>query len=124
METAEIRTRLEKFTADYDPAEHTRCLLDPFRDLLLQQRAKFMSYEQIAAALTACGLRTSREAVRCFCRRHFTKAQILRIRAQARLAKKDTPGQLPLPVVTPAPAPVPPGNPFENSGPRIARDNY
>ena len=96
MEFVELRARLEKITADYDPAAHTRCLLDPLRDIIFQQRVKFISYEQIAAILASCGLRTSREAVRCFCRRNFTKAAIEQARAQARRAAASEPSPQPI----------------------------
>ena len=110
----------------YDPAEHSRGRLAPFRDVLLAFRAKAMSYEQIAATLTRDRLRTSPAGVGAFCRRFIAKTEILRER---RRLQKGTPNR---PAATapsslglsaaalPAPAPLPPGR----RGPRIARDNY
>lgn len=127
MEFVELRARLEKITADYDPAAHTRCLLDPLRDIIFQQRVKFISYEQIAGILATCGLRTSREAVRCFCRRNFTKAAIEQARTQARrAAASEPPPQLPglAPLLTSASSTPPTASGFAKRGPRIARDVF
>ncbi|MDB6094815.1 MAG: hypothetical protein JWM32_2377 [Verrucomicrobia bacterium] len=55
----------------YDPAEHTGGILGPYRDVLLLQRAKFMSYDLIAATFARKGLKISPAAVGCFCRRNF-----------------------------------------------------
>ena len=110
----------------YDPAENTRSRLARFRDVLLTYRAKAVSYEQIAATLTRSGLRTSPAAVGTFCRRSFTKIEILRER---RHLQKGTPKGLAATAPSspglsaaapPASAPLPSGR----RGPKIARDNY
>ena len=107
----------------YDPAQHTRSLLAPFRDVLLLQRAKFMSYEQIAATLMRHGLKVSPAAVGCFCRRHFTKSEIETVRRK---------GETPAPVAgapgaRPAVRQVVPAAPAREPGkrgPKIARDDF
>ena len=110
----------------YDPAEHSRSRLAPFRDALLVWRAKSMSYEQIAAALTRHGLKTSPTGVGAFCRRTFAKAEILREQSRIRTETPKGPGTTApsflglSAVATPAPAPLPLGR----RGPKIARDNY
>lgn len=122
MGNTELHDRLLDETRRYDPALHTRSLLAPFGDVILLQRAKWMSYEQIAATLTRHGLRISPAAVGCFCRRNFTKAQIARLRQQfgSRPAK-------------PAHAADVKTAPFQASsvsresgrrGPKIARDDF
>ena len=77
METATLHDRLLDDARSYDPAEHTRSLLAPYRDVLLLWRAKFMSYEQIAATLTRHGVKVSPASVGIFCRRSFTRAEIM-----------------------------------------------
>ena len=56
-ETTELHARLMQDARNYDPAAHQRGLLAPYRDVLLVWRAKFMSYEQIAATLRSHGIR-------------------------------------------------------------------
>jgi hypothetical protein len=126
MELADLHARLIEEARRYDPAEHSRSRLAPFRDVLLVCRAKSMSYELIAATLTKHGLKTSPAGVGAFCRRTFSKAEILR--EQGRLVSETPRG----PAATapsfpglsavgqPAPAPVPLGR----KGPKIARDDY
>jgi len=116
-ETTELHDRLLAHARSYDPSAHHRGLLAPYRDVLLLWRAKFMSYEQIAAALTQHGLKVSPAGVGVFCRRTFTKSEIERARKEHGLPtpKLATPagsgtGRSP---VTAAPR-----------GPKIARDNY
>lgn len=116
MENEALHARLMEDARRYDPAEHNRSLLVPFKDVILLCRAKFMSYEQIAATLTRHGLRSSPAAVGVFCRRHFTKADILRERQRVEADRKPA-------VAAPvAPASLPVGT--GKRGPRIARDNY
>ena len=125
-ETTELHTRLLDAARTYDPAAHTRSLLTPYRDVLLLWRAKFMSYEQIAASLTRHGLKISPAAVGVFCRRTFTKSEI--VHERLRLATLSTKGpSLTAPssrglsaVAKPVEAPATTGR----RGPRIARDNY
>lgn len=111
----------------YDPTAHTGGLLGPFRDVILLQRAKFMSYEQISATFARHGLKVSPAAVGVFCRRQFSKADIDRVRrGQTTRPSPTRPGSAPEKVApalgASAPAPVAPGN--GKRGPKIARDNY
>ena len=50
----------------YDAGVQARGLLVPFRDVILLQRAKYMSYEQISATFCRHGLRVSPAAVGAF----------------------------------------------------------
>lgn len=125
MDTTELHTRLMDDARRYDPTAHNRSLLAPYRDVLLLWRAKFMSYEQIAAALTTHGLKTSPTAIGVFCRRTLTKSEILRERhrlgtetAKGPAATAPSSGGL-FAVANPA-APVTPGK----RGPKVARDDY
>jgi hypothetical protein len=125
MDVTSLHERLLADAQRYSPASHTRELLGPFRDVILVQRAKFMSYEQISATFARHGLKVSPAAVGLFCRRHYTKAEIARVRQ----------GHLAVPSPTPAlPAKVAPAvgasargpaitGPSQR-GPKIARDNY
>jgi hypothetical protein len=122
MENAPLYARLMEDACRYNPAEHTRGLLAPYRDVLLLWRAKYMSYEQIAATLTRHGLKVSPAAVGVYCRRAFIKAEILRERQRVETGSGPKPvattPMLPLtPAITPTPAPG-------KRGPKIARDNY
>lgn len=105
----------------YDPSAHTRELLAPYRDVILIWRAKFMSYEQVAATLARHGLIVSPAAVGVFCRRHFTKTEILRERVRVQ-QDISVPGAADRPRI-PAPPPAGGGQPAKR-GPRIARDDY
>lgn len=49
MENPTLYARLMDDALRYNPAEHTHGLLDPYREVLLLWRVKYMSYEQIAA---------------------------------------------------------------------------
>jgi len=126
MDTTELHTRLMDDARRYDPTAHNRSLLAPYRDVLLLWRAKFMSYEQIAAVLTTHGLKTSPTAIGVFCRRTLTKSEILRERHRlgtetAKGPAATAPSSAGLSAVAkPAQAPVTAGR----RGPRIARDNY
>jgi len=124
-ETTELHARLLADARDYDPAAHHRGLLAPYRDVLLLWRAKFMSYEQIAAALTRHGLRVSPAGVGVFCRRGFTQAEILRERHRLGLTTAKGPAA-PAPssgglsaVAKPAVSVTP-----SKRGPKVARDDY
>src|SRR5258708_7188137 len=126
METATLHDRLLDDARRYDPAEHTRSLLAPYRDVLLLWRAKFMSYEQIAATLTRHGLKVSPAGIGVFCRRSFTKSEILRERKQLEEGAPQRltatlPG-LAMPPADTKPAPLPAV--LGKRGPKIARDNY
>ena len=123
-EPTELHARLMEDARNYDPAAHHRSLLTPYRDVLLLWRAKFMSYEQIAATLNAHGIRVSPAGVGVYCRGHFTKPEIERARREAREASRATaPGR-----VAAAAAPAASLRPVESAssrrGPKIARDNY
>lgn len=122
MENSELHDRLLEEARRYDPAQHTRSLLAPFRDVILLQRAKWMSYEQIAATLTGHGLKVSPAAVGCFCRRNYTKAEIegLRQKVETKSASA-TPPASGKPASRPAsPVSREPGR----RGPKIARDDF
>lgn len=130
IENAELLNRLLEDARSYDPAAHTRGLLAPYREVLLLQRAKFMSYEQIAATLTRHGLKVSPAGVGLFCRRTFTKEDIeaLRRHLAAESAGRGIKPAASVPATaaaasrsTPTPAPPPAAS---KRGPKIARDNY
>jgi hypothetical protein len=123
-ETNELHARLMEDARNYDPAAHHRGLLGPYRDVLLVWRAKFMSYEQIAATLSVNGIKVSPAGVGVYCRSQFTKAEIERIRREHRATARATapaPASNPLPLaVTPPSGDLGAGR----RGPKIARDNY
>ena len=123
-ETNELYARLMEDARNYDPTAHHRGLLGPYRDVLLVWRAKFMSYEQIAATLSVHGIKVSPAGVGVYCRSQFTKAEIERVRREHRAtARATTPSpvsnSLP-PAITLPPADLGAGR----RGPKIARDNY
>lgn len=121
MENPTLFARLMEDARRYNPAEHTRGLLAPYREVLLLWRAKYMSYEQIAAALIRHGLKVSPAAVGIFCRRNFTKSEILRERQRLENeSNSKPPAAAPMPPVAPATISTIPGK----RGPKIARDNY
>lgn len=124
-EATELHARLMEDARDYDPAAHTRGLLAPYRDVLLLWRAKFMSYEQISASLTRHGIKVSPAGVGVFCRRNFSKAEILRERHRlgtesANGSAATAPGSGGRFAVAKPAAPVSPGK----RGPKVARDDY
>ena len=131
-ENTELHARLMQDARNYDPAAHHRGLLAPYRDVLLLWRAKFMSYEQIAATLTSHGIRVSPAGIGAFCRSHFTKFEIDRARSEARVPYRPGPPGRPsaAPALVSPAAPSPaavlrPAAPTPNRrGPKIARDNY
>jgi hypothetical protein len=123
-ETNELHTRLMEDARNYDPAAHHRGLLGPYRDVLLVWRAKFMSYERIAATLDANGIRVSPAGVGVYCRGQFTKAEIERVRRENRsttrpVAPARASNPVPLVVMPPLAEPT-----SGRRGPKIARDNY
>lgn len=132
MEAPELHARLMEDARSYDPAAHNRSLLAPFRDVLLLQRAKFMSYEQISATMTRHGLKVSPAAVGVFCRRNFTKAEIERVRQSPPAGNSPTASARRTPASGPASgaptsgvsAPGPSAASTGKRGPKIARDNY
>ena len=85
MDLPELHARLLDDARNYNPSAHHRSLLDPCRDVILLQRAKFMSYEQIAGIFTRNGLKVSGPGVAGYCRRTFTKAEILQERRRLEL---------------------------------------
>lgn len=110
MESPDLHAQLLVEATAYDPAEHHRALLAPYRDVVLLWRAKMMSYEDIAATLTRRGLKVSPAGVGCFCRRHFTKAEIVAKRRELGIGES---------------APVgPAGREGGRRGPRLAHNNY
>lgn len=122
VENSELHDRLMEEARRYDPAQHTRSLLSPFRDVILLQRAKWMSYEQIAATMTRHGLKVSPAAVGCFCRRSYTKAEIdaLRQKVEPKPSSAAAPASgksAPRPT---SPVSREPGR----RGPKIARDDF
>jgi len=117
-DATELHARLLSDARNYDPAAHCRSLLSPYRDILLLWRAKFMSYEQIAATLARHGIKVSPAGVGVYCRKTFSKAELDRLRAELRNASpsKEGPSQ-----------PIPPkthGQPAGRQGPKVARDDY
>jgi len=126
MEVSELQTRLIEDARRYDPAVQGRTLLGPHRDALLMYRVKFLSYEQIAAALLRNGLRVSAAAVGVYCRRNFTKAEILRERRRLETDSRRTTA-LPAHATFPTgEAPPRPSAPLVSGkrGPKIARDDF
>ncbi len=123
-ETTELHARLMEDARNYDPAAHHRGLLAPYRDVLLLWRAKFMSYEQIAATLNSHGIRVSPASVGVYCRGHFTKSEIERARREVREANRSAaPGRVAA-ATAPAASPRPAESTTNRRGPKIARDNY
>ena len=126
METSALHARLLDEARRYDPSEHTRSVLRPYRDVLLVWRAKTMSYEKIATALTRQGLKVSPAAVGAYCRQTFSELEIARERLRIRNGTaRQTPGDAAgdparVQLHRPAPPLTEPGR----RGPRIARDNY
>lgn len=117
MPSHELHDRLLEDAQRYDAGRQTRSLLAPYRDVLLLQRAKFMSYEQIAATLARHGLSISPAAVGCFCRQQFTKTEIEGVRRSVRTVRPGVPPT--------APSPLPPGVPEPGRrGPKIARKDF
>ena len=131
IETPELYDWLLEDARRYDPEAHHRGLLAPYREVLLLQRAKFMSYEQIAATLTRHGLKVSPAGVGVYCRRTFTKAEIDRTRrhltaeAQATaVVKPAAPAAANVAPALAASASGPASTSTTRRGPKIARDNY
>ena len=116
MNPNELHDRLLEDARRYDPGRHTRSLLGPYRDVLLLQRAKFMSYEQISATLARHGLNISPAAVGCFCRQQFTRNEIETVRRSANSSKPAA--------TSPAQAPAQPSREPGKRGPRIARKDF
>ena len=126
MDSSDLPARLMDEARRYNPAEHARGRLAPFREALLIWRAKSASYEQIAAALNKHGVKVSPAGVGAFCRRTLSRADILREQTRLRTEAPNRPAA-PAPsfvglsaVARPIPAPLPPGR----RGPKIARDDY
>jgi hypothetical protein len=117
MDSHELHDRLLEDARQYDPGRHTRSLLAPYRDVLLLQRAKFMSYEQISATLTRHGLNISGPAVGCFCRQQFTKREIDAMRRSMNLPKPAASLSTLPPAMQPS---IEPGK----RGPKIARKDF
>lgn len=124
MNDPRLHARLMEEARNYNPAEHIRGILTPFRDVLFVWWTKSMSYEQIAAALSTRGLKVSPSGVGAFCRRTFATADL--VRERRRLEDEAHPG----PGATApsfwglsAVAPPKPGLSAANRGPKIARDN-
>lgn len=126
MEVADLKTRLLDDARSYDPSNNARTLLGPHRDALLLYRVKDLSYEQIAATLLRHGLKVSAAAVGLFCRKNFTKAEVLRERRRLEAdVRKNT---LPPPARPGATADrtqsAPASNGLARRGPKIARDDF
>ena len=126
MDDVELRACVMDEAKRYNPAEHTRGRLAPFREALLIWRAKCASYEQIATALAKHGVKVSPAGVGAFCRRNLSKADILREQIRLRTGTPQPPASTApsfvglSAVARPIPAPLPPGR----RGPKIARDDY
>lgn len=123
MDVLQIRAKLSEDIERFDPAANGRSKLSPFRDLIVLQRAKGMSYDQIASMFIHRGVSTSVAAVGRFCRVHITRAQIARAKADLQLAARAaTARSLNAPPSTSTSQSMPPS--FEQSGPKIARDDF
>jgi hypothetical protein len=86
--------------------------------VMLLWRAKYMSYEQIAATLAKHGIRVSHSGVGVFCRRSFTKVELDRARREQLGSVERLPGQS-------REAPVRPAESAGGKrGPKVARDDY
>jgi hypothetical protein len=130
MASSELHAQLLQDARRYDPTANTRGILGPYRDVLLMQRAKYMSYEQIAATFTQHGFKISPAAVGVYCRKEFSKSEIERVRQSLRaslpLPTRQPSGKSPatsaptVGVSAPGPSPLGPNK----RGPKIARDNY
>ncbi|MEX2045418.1 MAG: hypothetical protein WD941_08710, partial [Opitutus sp.] len=120
----ELYARLMEDARNYDPAAHHRGLLAPYREVLLLWRAKFMSYEQIAATLSSHGIKVSSAGVGVYCRGHFTKSEIERVRRDV-LDSNRSPGPGRGAAGSAAAAGLRPAESTPNRrGPKIAPDNY
>ena len=128
MDAPELHSRLLKDAQTYDHAAHNRRLLDPYRDVILTQRANYMSYEQIAATFSRHGFKVSPSAIGVFCRRTYTKAEITRVRQKLKLIGNESTRLLVAPSnVAPALGASASGMALHGTakrGPKIARDNY
>lgn len=116
-QSTELHARLMADARSYDPAAHHRSLLAPYREVLLLWRANFMSYEQIAAALTRHGITVSAAGVGAYCRRTFAKAELQR-------ARQEHLGGIAPAVVLPVATTRPVETAGGRRGPKIARDDY
>jgi hypothetical protein len=117
MNPNELHDRLLEDARRYDPGRHTRSLLAPYRDVLLLQRAKYMSYEQIAATMARHGLSISPAAVGCFCRQQYTRTEIEAMRRSVRSGKPTAASPAPTPTIHLTPEPG-------KRGPKIARKDF
>lgn len=118
MPEDELHQRLLTDARNYHPEVHTRSLLLPYREVLLTQRARYMSYEQISATLTRHGITVSAAAVGVFCRKQFTKAEITRVRRASSARANPPPTELPGLTTMSSPTAAP-----RRRGPNIARDD-
>jgi hypothetical protein len=116
-ESAELHARLMADARAYDPAAHHRSLLEPYRDVILLWRAKFMSYEQIAATLMKHGIRVSPAGVGVYCRRTYSQAELERTRREHLKPAASASGTRPAGGRTPEPPNA------RRGGPKIARDD-
>jgi len=116
-ESAELHARLMADARAYDPSAHHRSLLEPYRDVILLWRAKFMSYEQIAATLVKHGIRVSPAGVGVYCRRTYSQAELERTRREQLKPATPTSGARP----GGSRAPESPGG--KRTGPKVARDD-
>lgn len=122
MENSDLHRRLMEEARNYDASALTRAVLGPYRDVVLMQRARYMSYEQISATFRRHGIAVSPAAVGVFCRRHIRTTDLAAARNQAGDAKRTAPA-----IVAPAlgasasGAARPAGG---RKGPKIARDDY
>jgi hypothetical protein len=123
-EFSDLHARLLEEARNYDPATYHRGLLAPYRDVLLLWRAKFMSYQQIAATLSSHGIRVSAAGVGAFCRNQYTKSDIYRARREIREGPRAAPPSRPATPSLPGFTPTPLDSTPNRRGPKIARDNY
>lgn len=122
MPDDELHQRLLMDARNYHPEVHTRSLLLPYREVLLTQRARYMSYEQISATLARHGITVSPAAVGVFCRRQFSRAEIERVRRT--LAAKPEPARTESATTANATTTTEPrSSTGRRRGPNIARDD-
>ncbi len=85
----ETRLRLLAAARRYQRQRRSWSRLAPYREVLLLQRAKFMTVREIAATLTEHGVKVAPNTVAVYCRRHLRAEEI---EAKRRELAKGSPG--------------------------------
>src|ERR1019366_8293092 len=102
MTSPDPNARLLEDAIRPQPVTPRPSLLAPYRDALLTQRARRISYERITAALGRNGVQVSLSWVGIFCRKNFPPGEIARRRRE--LAANITPPAAP--EIRPLPVPI------------------